>query len=69
METLREIVLWIFGVSFFYSCGWELFRWIFVNKRFKEYADGLKTDIISKTGNQTDSKKTANLISAIFNND
>ena len=69
METLREIVLWIFGVSFFYGCGWELFRWIFVNKRFKEYADGLKTDIISKTGNQTDSKKTANLISAIFNND
>lgn len=45
METLREIVLWIFGVSFFYSCGWELFRWIFVNKRFKEYADGLKTNI------------------------
>lgn len=39
METLREIVLWIFGVSFFYGCGWELFRWIFVNKRFKEYAD------------------------------
>ena len=45
METLREIVLWIFGVSFFYGCGWELFRWIFVNKRFKEYADGLKTNI------------------------
>ena len=45
METLRDIVLWIFGVSFFYGCGWELFRWIFVNKRFKEYADGLKTDI------------------------
>lgn len=47
METLRGFVILIFCVSALYCCSWEIFRGIFVRKRVKEYADGLKTNIIS----------------------
>lgn len=44
METLKNLIVLIFVVSFFYAGGWEIFRGAFVRKRYKEYADGLRTN-------------------------
>ena len=44
METLRSMAMWILGLSIVYCCGWEIFHGIFVNKKCKEYADGLRTN-------------------------
>ena len=44
MEALRNVVVFVFVVSFFYAGGWEIFRGFFVGRRFKEYAGGLKTN-------------------------
>lgn len=55
METLRQIVVVIFVVSMLYAGGWELFRGVFVKKRFKEYENGLKTKV-------TDSDELMNLL-------
>ncbi len=44
MEALRNVVVFVFVVSFFYAGGWEIFRGFFVGRIFKEYAGGLKTN-------------------------
>ena len=68
---IGEGTTYIFEQIYFGKRSFEDIDWVtkvLQSKLSNEFIEKVKT-IISKTGNQTDSKKTANLISAIFNND
>ena len=71
IAAIGEGTTYIFEQIYLEKRSFEDIGWVtkvLQSKLSNEFIDKVKT-IISKTGNQTDSKKTANLISAIFNND
>ncbi len=71
IAAIGEGTTYIFEQIYFGKRSFEDIDWVtkvLQSKLSNEFIEKVKT-IISKTGNQTDSKKTANLISAIFNND
>lgn len=71
IAAIGEGTTYIFEQIYLEKRSFEDIDWVtkvLQSKLSNEFIDKVKT-IISKTGNQTDSKKTANLISAIFNND
>lgn len=71
IAAIGEGTTYIFEQIYLGKRSFEDIDWVtkvLQSKLSNEFIEKVKT-IISKTGNQTDSKKTANLISAIFNND
>lgn len=71
IAAIGEGTTYIFEQIYLGKRSFEDIDWVtkvLQSKLSNEFIEKVKT-IISKTGNQTDSKKTANIISAIFNND